>query len=94
MPGDGGVLLSEHPDVELDIAGKGVFHTAAQDTKPEPDVPDGIVICGERNLAGQSVCHGLLQHGYIAAVGVEGVQVFAEVDLPLGAEGVRIDACA
>ena len=93
MSGDSGVLPSEHPDKELGIAGKGVFHAAAQNAEPEPDVPDGIVICGEGNLAGQPVRHGLLQHGYIAAVGVEGVQVFAEVGLPLGTEGVRIDAC-
>ena len=94
VPGDSGVLSPEHADVELNIAGKGVLHAAAQDAEPEPDVPDSIVICGEGNFAGQPVRHGLLQHGYIAAVGVEGVQVLAEVGLPLGAEGVRIDACA
>ena len=71
VPGDGGVLPPKHPDVELGIAGKGVFHAAAQDAEPEPDVPDGIVIRGEGYLAGQPVCHGLFQHGHIAAVGVE-----------------------
>ena len=92
VPGDGGVLPPEHPDVKFGIAGKGVLHAAAQDAEPEPDVPDGIVICGEGNLIGQPVRHGFFQHGHIAAVGVEGVQVLAEVGLPLGAEGVRIDA--
>ena len=92
--GDGGVLPPEHTDVELGIAGKGVLHAAAQDAEPEPDVPDGIVIRGEGHLIGQPVRHGFFQHGHIAAVGVEGVQVFAEVGLPLGAEGVRIDAGA
>ncbi len=94
VPGDGGVLPPEHPDVELGIAGKGVFHAAAQDAEPEPYVPDGIVIRGEGNFARQPVRHGLFQHGHIAAVGVEGVQVLAEVGLPLGTESVRIDACA
>lgn len=94
VPGDGGVLPPEHTDEEFGIAGKGVFHAAAGDTEPEPDVPDGIVIRGEGNLVRQPVRHGLFQHGYIAAVGIEGVQVFAEVCLPLGAEGVCIDACA
>ena len=52
VPSDGGVLPPEHPDVELGIAGKGVFHAAAQDAEPEPDVPNGIVIRGEGNLVG------------------------------------------
>lgn len=94
MPGDGGVLPPEHPYEELGIAGKGVLHAAAQDTEPEPDILDGIVICGEGYLVCQPVCHGLFQHGHIAAVGIEGVQVLAEVGLSLGAEGVCVDAGA
>lgn len=65
VPGDGGVLPPEHTDEEFGIAGKGVFHAAAGDTEPEPDVPDGIVIRGEGNLVRQPVRHGLFQHGYI-----------------------------
>ena len=94
MPCDGRVLPPEHPDEEIGIAGKGIFHAAAQDTEPEPDVPYGIVIRGEGDFVCQPVSHGLFQHGHIAAVGVEGVQVFTEVGFPLGAERVRIDACA
>lgn len=94
VPRNGGVLPPKHPNEEFYIAGKGIFYTAAGDTEPEPDVADGIIIRGERHLVSQAVCHGLFQHGHITAVGIEGVQVFAEVSFPLGAEGVRINACA
>ena len=94
MPGDGRVLAPEHADVELGITGEDVLHPAVCHMEPQVYVPDGVIIRGEGELVRQPVSQGAFQHGYIIAAGVEGIQVFAEVGLPLGAEGIRIDACA
>lgn len=94
VPGDSRVLVPEHADVKLCVTGENILQSAVDHMEPEMDVPDGIVICGEGELVCQPVCYGAFQHGGIAVAGIEGVQVFAEVGLPLGAEGVRIDAGA
>ena len=93
-PGNGGVGVAEHVDIELDIAGEYILHPVACYMECKVDVPYPVVIRGKGDLVCESVCHHVFQHGGIIAAGVEGIQVFAEIGLPLGTVGVRIDAGA
>ena len=86
--------MAEHVDIELHVAGEYILHSVACHMEREADIPYLVVIRGKGDLAGEPVCHHVLQHGGIVSAGVEGIQVFAEVGLPLGTVGVRIDAGA
>jgi len=72
-PGNGRIGVAEHVDIELDIAGEHILHPVACHMERKSDIPYPVVIRGERDLAGEAVCHHVFQHGGIIAAGVEGI---------------------
>ena len=72
-PGDGGVGVAEHVDIELHVAGEDIFHPVACYMERKTDIPYPVVIRGKGDLAGESVCHHVLQHGGIVPDGIEGI---------------------
>ena len=72
-PGNGGVRVAEHVDIELDIAGEYILHPVACYMERKVDVPYPVVIRGKGDLVCEAVCHHVLQHGGIVAAGVEGI---------------------
>lgn len=72
-PGNGGVGVAEHADIELDVAGEYILHPVACHMERKADIPYLVVIRGKGDLAGEPVCHHVLQHGSIVPAGVEGI---------------------
>lgn len=92
--GNSRVGMAEHIDIEFDVTGEDIFHPVASHMEGKADITDPVVIRGKRNLVCKAVCHHVFQHGGIIAAGIEGIQVFTEISLSLGAVSVCIDAGA
>lgn len=73
VPGDGGVLAAEHEDIKFGVTGKDILHPVPCHMEGKADVPHLVIIRGEGELVCQPVRYGFLQHGGIAAAGVQGI---------------------
>lgn len=63
----------QHADIEFDVAGEYILHPVACHMERKTDIPYLVVIRGKGDLAGEPVCHHVLQHGSIVPTGVEGI---------------------
>ena len=84
VQGNSWVPVTEHEDIKFSVAGKDIFHSIPDHMESKTDVLDLVIIRGKRDLVRQAVCYSLLQHSNVVITGVEGIQVFAEIGLPLG----------
>lgn len=94
MPGNGGIGVTEHINIELGITGKDVFHPVAVHMEGQADISNPVILCLEGDFIGKPVRNGLLQHLYIVGAGVKRTQILAEICFSLGAVSIRIDAGA
>lgn len=90
--GNSRVLVSEHKNIKLCIAGEDVFHSVSCCMEGQMDVSDLVIVCGQRNFVCQTIRYSFLKHGYVVTAGVQGVQIFTEVCFPLGTVSICIDA--
>ena len=86
------ILPAEHENIKIHVTGKDIFHPVPCHLEGKTNVPDLVFIRGKGNLVCQPVLYGIFQHGSIAAAGIQGIQVFAEIGFPLGTVGIGIDA--
>ena len=71
--GDCRVPAAEHEDIKFGITGKDIFYPVPRRMESKADVLYLVIIRGKGDLVCKAVCHGLLQHGSIAAAGIQGV---------------------
>lgn len=67
------VQKAEVEDIKFGVTGKDILHPVPCHMEGKADVPHLVIIRGEGELVCQPVRYGFLQHGGIAAAGVQGI---------------------
>ncbi len=91
---DGREQVPEHPDPEGRVAVHHIFDPVGMLAELQADVAHRVIVAGETHPLLHPVYEACAQGVLVGGAQVQVGHVGAEVGLPLGMEGVRIDAGA